>query len=151
MAPPTSTGLHERSSGILLHPTSLPGPFGCGDLGGEAFRFADFLQAAGQRWWQMLPVAPVGYGNSPYQALSAFAGNPLLIGLDRQVERGLLDRVPATRLPVDRVDYARTGAFREGQLRAAFAAFGRAGRSRFRRFCEEQSGWLEDWALYRTI
>ena len=148
---PRTPGLHERSSGILLHPTSLPGPFGCGDLGGEAHRFVEFLAAARQRWWQMLPVAPVGYGNSPYQALSAFAGNPLLIGLDKLVERGLLDRVPATRLPVGRVDYGRTTAFREGQLRAAFARFGRAGRSRFRRFCEEQAGWLEDWVLYRTI
>ncbi|WP_373047775.1 4-alpha-glucanotransferase [Vulgatibacter sp.] len=152
MAPRTPRpGLHDRSSGILLHPTSLPGPYGCGDLGPEAHRFVEFLHAAGQRYWQMLPVAPVGYGNSPYSALSAFAGNPLLISLDRLQEEGLLEQVPRPRLPVDRVDYERTRAFRRGQLRIAWGNFGRAGRSAFRRFCEEQAGWLEDYVLYRTI
>ncbi len=143
--------LHERSSGILLHPTSLPGPYGCGDLGREAHRFLEFLQAAGQRWWQMLPVAPVGYGNSPYSALSAFAGNPLLISLDRLVEEGLLESVPRPRFPADRVDYARASAFRREQLRAAFARFGRAGRTAFRRFSEEQASWLDDFVLYRAL
>jgi len=144
-------GLHDRSSGILLHPTSLPGPYGCGDLGPEAHRFAAFLADAGQRWWQMLPVAPVGYGNSPYSALSAFAGNPLLVSLDRLADEGLLERVPRPRLPVDRVDYARTAAFRREQLRAAYAGFGRKGRAAFRRFVEEQASWLEDFVLYRTL
>ena len=72
----------SRSSGVLLHPTSLPGPFGIGDLGASAFEFIDLLAAAGQRLWQVLPLGPTGYGNSPYQCFSAFAGNPLLIGLD---------------------------------------------------------------------
>ena len=79
-----------RSSGILLHPTSLPGAHGIGELGGEAHRFADFLKDAGQRIWQVLPLGPTGYGDSPYQCFSAFAGNPLLINLDTLVKRGYL-------------------------------------------------------------
>ena len=75
------SSLNERASGILLHPTSLPGPHGVGDLGADARRFVDFLHAAGQTFWQMLPVGPLGYGNSPYSGQSAFAGNPLLIAL----------------------------------------------------------------------
>src|SRR5258708_19429415 len=71
--------LRQRASGILLHPTSLPGPHGSGDLGAAARRFVDFLAAAKQRWWQMLPVGPAGYGESPYSAESAFAGSPLLV------------------------------------------------------------------------
>ena len=77
-----------RSSGILLHPTSLPGRFGIGDLGPEAYKFVDFLAAAGQRIWQVLPLGPTGYGDSPYQLFSAFAGNPLLISLDQLALRG---------------------------------------------------------------
>ena len=79
-----------RSSGILLHPTSLPGPYGIGELGPEAHAFADFLRDSGQRIWQVLPLGPTGYGDSPYQCFSAFAGNPLLISIDRLVERGYL-------------------------------------------------------------
>ena len=79
-----------RSSGILLHPTSLPGPFGIGDLGPVAYEFADFLASAGQSIWQMLPLGPTGYGDSPYQCFSAFAGNTLLISPDRLIEQGLL-------------------------------------------------------------
>src|ERR687885_577506 len=72
-----------RASGILLHPTSLPGPFGIGDLGSEAYRFVSFLKASGQQLWQMLPLGPTGYGNSPYQTYSAFAGSPLLLSLEQ--------------------------------------------------------------------
>src|ERR1700750_1846931 len=82
--------LSQRASGVLLHPTSLAGPHGCGELGPHAHGFSQWLADAGQRVWQMLPVGPVGYGNSPYSALSAFAGNPLLISLEPLVERGLL-------------------------------------------------------------
>jgi 4-alpha-glucanotransferase len=74
--------LNQRASGILLHPTSLPGRYGIGDLGRHAYEFVDFLEAAGQRYWQILPLGPTGYGESPYQCLSAFAGNTLLISLD---------------------------------------------------------------------
>ena len=77
-----------RNSGILLHLTCLPGRFGIGDIGKEAFRFADFLKSAGQHLWQMLPLGPTGYGNSPYQCLSVFAGNPLLISLEKLAEDG---------------------------------------------------------------
>ena len=88
------TGLRDmslsRCSGVLLHPTCLPGRFGIGDLGSNAVEFLDFLAAAGQRLWQVLPLGPTGYGDSPYQCLSAFAGNPLLISLDRLIDQGLL-------------------------------------------------------------
>src|SRR5262245_49678765 len=80
----------DRSSGVLLHPTSLPGRFGIGDLGPTAFEFIGWLATAGQRVWQVLPLSPTGYGNSPYQSFSAFAGNPLLISLDALIEDGLL-------------------------------------------------------------
>ena len=77
----------RRASGILLHPTSLPGRFGIGELGPEALRFVDFLAASSQRLWQVLPLGPTGYGDSPYQCFSAFAGNPLLVSLDTLAER----------------------------------------------------------------
>ena len=80
-----------RSSGLLLHPTCLPGGFGIGDLGPSALEFIDLLAAGGQRVWQVLPLGPTGYGESPYQLYSAFAGNPLLVSLDKLVERGWLD------------------------------------------------------------
>jgi 4-alpha-glucanotransferase len=148
--------LSERASGVLLHPTSLPGAYGCGDLGDESHAFAHWLRDAGQRLWQMLPVAPVGYGNSPYSALSAFAGNPLLISLDRLVEEALLPRSALERakaFPPGRVDYARTRAFREEQLRTAFAAFARrvGDHARFEEFCAANAVWLDDFALYAAI
>src|SRR5215475_3798840 len=82
----------QRSSGLLLHPTSLPGRYGIGDLGDYAYRFADYLEECGQRLWQVLPLGPTSYGDSPYQSLSAFAGNPLLISLDKLLEEGWLTR-----------------------------------------------------------
>src|SRR3954462_504985 len=82
--------LFPRSSGVLLHPTSLPGRYGVGDLGEWAFAFVDFLESAGQTIWQVLPLGPTSYGDSPYQALSAFAGNPLLISLDKLIGAGWL-------------------------------------------------------------
>ena len=99
-----------RSSGILLHPTSLPGRFGIGDLGPEAYGFVDFLAAAGQKIWQVLPLGPTGFGDSPYQLFSAFAGNPLLISLDQLAEEGLLtpeELAAAPEFPADEVDYGR--------------------------------------------
>src|SRR5262252_1073284 len=96
-----------RSSGILLHPTSLPGPYGIGELGPEAHRFAEFLHDAGQTVWQVLPLGPTGYGDSPYQCFSAFAGNPLLLSLDRLVELGYLTASDLENRPIfpnDHVD-----------------------------------------------
>src|SRR6476659_6570134 len=97
----------ERSSGILLHVTSLPGPHGIGDLGRAAYQWDDQLVAARQSWWQMLPLGPTGYADSPYQCLSAFAGNPNLISLERLVDDGLLRaaELPVADLPQDEVDY----------------------------------------------
>jgi 4-alpha-glucanotransferase len=148
--------LSERASGVLLHPTSLPGPYGCGDLGGEAHAFARWLRDAGQRLWQMLPVGPVGYGNSPYSARSAFAGDPLLIGLDRLVEEALLPRsalASAKGLPPGRVDYPKARAFREEQLRTAFTAFAKrsSDQAQFEVFCAANDAWLDDFALYAAI
>src|SRR5580704_10466657 len=102
--------LRVRASGVLLHATCLPGPHGSGDLGPQARAFVDFLASAGQRWWQMLPVAPPGYGESPYSADSAFAGSPLLISLGSLVEAGLLEAdaiAPSEPLTRDRVDHVR--------------------------------------------
>src|SRR5271168_5311291 len=99
-----------RSSGILLHPSSLGSPHGIGDLGAEARRFVDFLAEAGQKLWQVLPLGPTGYGESPYQCTSASAGNPLLISLDGLVEQGWLDASAlesAPQFPEDRVDFER--------------------------------------------
>jgi len=131
--------LTDRSSGVLLHPTSLAGGPENGDFGSEARAFVDFLAAAGQSWWQMLPIGPPGYGKSPYSAESAFAGNPMLISLEKLVEDGLLSASDA-------------GRPRGDQLRAAFDAFrGGGGDPDLDAFRGEARGWLEDFALYRGI
>ena len=145
--------LEERSGGVLLHLTSLPGPHGNGDLGAEAHRFAGQLAAAGQRWWQMLPVGPPGEGNSPYSARSAFAGSPLLIDLAALARDGVLRELAVPpRFPAERVDHAAAAAFRERELRRAFAAFER-GRKRasYRAFRERAAAWLEDFALFSAL
>lgn len=141
-----------RSSGILLHPTSLPGRFGIGDLGPEAYRFVDFLAAAGQRIWQVLPLGPTGYGDSPYQLFSAFAGNPLLISLDQLAEQGLLTREELARapeFPAGEVDYGRVIRFKLTLLRAAYARFGAS--AEFDSFRRENAGWLGDYALFMAV
>jgi len=147
--------LDDRASGVLLHPTSLPGRHGSGDLGDEARRFADFLASAGQRWWQMLPVGPVGYGNSPYSAQSSFAGNPTLIALEPLVEEGLLEAsaLGGRIFPERRVDFGAVVPFREERLRMAFAALPARGkpRSRLDAFKDESRGWLPDFALFRAL
>ena len=106
----------QRSSGILLHPTSLPGPFGIGDLGPEAFAFADFLVSSGQSLWQILPLGPTGYGDSPYACYSAFAGNTLLVSPEKLIEDGLLGKKDLPSIPHlsgDRVNYAAVHKFKE--------------------------------------
>ena len=142
--------LGERASGVLLHLTSLPGPHGSGDLGAEAVAFAETLARAEQRWWQMLPVGPCGYGDSPYSALSAFAGDPILVDLE-----SLGVPVAAGEPFADGdVDYAAARRFREAHLASAHAAFGRAGgaaRTAYEEFCAREGAWLEDWALYDAI
>ena len=149
-----------RRSGILLHPTSLPGRFGIGDLGDAAYRFIDFLAAAGQSYWQVLPLSPTGYGDSPYQGLSAFAGNPMLISPEKLAEAGYLSRedLEAGRVPVfpdDRVDFGPVIAYKTGLLDRAFGNFqARAThdqRAALARFCAEQAFWLDDFALFMAL
>ncbi|MBX3209301.1 MAG: 4-alpha-glucanotransferase [Labilithrix sp.] len=139
--------LRERTSGVLLHLSSLPGPHGIGDLGREARSFADFLARAGQRWWQMLPVGPVGFGDSPYSALSAFAGNPLFVDLDAfglDVPR----EAPSSE---DSVDYPAAARLRSRHLRLAFAKLDAAARRRLEAFREREAGWLDDFALFDAL
>jgi len=144
-----------RSSGVLLHPTSLPGPHGSGDLGDAAHHFVDWLVSAGQSLWQMLPLNPVGPGNSPYQSVSTFAGNPLLVDLPSLVERGWLGSVPDADFGRKRADYARSAPWRMALLRKAWQGFGEhAGdgdRELLHDFCRRQSHWLGDYALFMAL
>src|SRR5262249_38967365 len=115
--------LGNRTSGVLLHPTSLPSPHGSGDLGPNPRALVDFLAASKQSRWQMLPAGPVGYANSPYSAQSAFAGNPMFLAPELLVERGLLDASALSSpppFPAERVDFGTVPAYREQQRRAAF-------------------------------
>jgi len=146
-----------RSSGILLHPTSLPGAYGIGELGAEAHAFADFLHDAGQRIWQVLPLGPTGYGDSPYQCFSAFAGNPLLISMDELVERGYLERADLAERPAfaeNIVDFGAVIAWKLPLLRKAFESFRRgsgAELQRFDDFCARHATWLEEFALFMAL
>jgi 4-alpha-glucanotransferase len=144
-----------RASGILLHPTSLPGRYGIGDLGPEAHAFVDFLAETGQTWWQILPLGPVGYGGSPYQSPSSFAGNPLLISLDRLADRGWLDagELAAVRdLPHDRVDFDAVGELKGTWLRRAFREFVAAGDDPdFEAFRRDHGAWLADYVFFQAL
>ncbi len=146
----------ERRSGVLLHPTSLPAD-GAGDLGAHAYRFVDWLALAGQTLWQLLPLVAVGEGGSPYNGLSAFAGNVLLLSPDLLVEDALLDedeaRAPA--FEPDAADFAGAGRWKDGLLRRAHAAFGAAAspglRTGFAEYVERHRDWLDDWTLFRAL
>ncbi len=141
-----------RSGGILLHPTSLPGPYGIGDLGPQAYRFADFLASARMKIWQVLPLGPTGYGDSPYQSFSAFAGNPLLLSPEMLVSDGLLpesDLAAPPELPADRVDFARVTRWKRSLLDKAFARFTPS--KAFQSFCETQGPWLDDFARFMAF
>lgn len=148
----------SRVSGILLHPTSLPGRFGIGDLGRQAMAFADFLARAGQSLWQVLPLGPTGYGDSPYQCFSAFAGNPLLISPEGLADDGLLaarDLKKTPPFPPDAVDYGAVEQFKLPLLAKAFARF-EAGaspsqRDDFTGFCRSHASWLDDFALFMAL
>src|SRR4029077_1181222 len=136
------TFLSIRSSGILLHPTSLPGSFGIGDFGAEARAFIDFLAAAGQSLWQVLPLGPTGYGNSPYQSLSAFAGSTLLIDPRELQAEGLLTDgdLAAPPFPAECVEFEAARELREFLLQTAFRNFTAGAseqlRAEFEQFCE---------------
>ncbi len=147
-----------RRSGILMHPTSLPGRFGIGDLGEEAFRLVDFLASAGQSFWQVLPLSPTGYGDSPYQGLSAFAGNPMLISPEKLVEVGHLspgDLGGTPDFPAERVDFGPVIRYKTALLDRAFVNFRTRApgeqRAEFAHFCEEQAFWLDDFALFMAL
>jgi 4-alpha-glucanotransferase len=145
----------SRSSGILLHPTSLPSPFGIGDLGPEAYKFVDFLAEAGQTLWQVLPLGPTGYGDSPYASYSAFAGNTLLISPERLVDEGLLDHDDLEETPVRTVDYGYAHELKTRLLGRAYERFKTTDqtnlRSEFETFAQRQSRWLDAYALFRAL
>ena len=147
-----------RASGILLHPTSLPGRFGIGDLGPEAYAFADFLEAAGQSLWQMLPLGPTGYGNSPYSSYSAFAGNTLLISPEQLVTDGLLKNEQLERAPKfndEQVEFDEVQKFKDSLRSDAFESFKQNSAAdlseAFEKFCSEEAYWLDDYALFRAL
>lgn len=147
-----------RASGILLHPTSLPGRFGIGDLGPAAHRFADFLIASGQSLWQVLPLGPTGYGDSPYACYSGFAGNTLLISPEKLLDEGLLNQEELDEiqtLPPEMVDFGRAHEIKERVLTKAFTRYQRTTdtefRSAFETFSEQNSSWLNDYALFRAL
>ncbi len=150
--------LSRRSSGLLLHPTSLPGPGGIGDLGAGALEFLSFLSSAGQSWWQMLPVVVPGAGNSPYSSPSAFAGSPLLVSLEDLTAEGWLEAseaVLARGFSRDRVAYAAARRHKEKALGKAHRGFleraGPESRTAFEAFEDENRAWLEDFALFTVI
>lgn len=147
----------KRSSGILLHPSSLPSPYGIGDLGAEAYRFADWLASSGCRVWQVLPLGPTGYGDSPYQSFSAFAGNPYLISPEELLADGLLspaDLDPLRDLPAERVAFGELIPRKLTLLGAAFARY-QADPSKlsgeFDSFRAEHASWLNDYALFMAL
>jgi 4-alpha-glucanotransferase len=150
----------KRSSGILLHPTSLPGRFGIGDLGQEAYKFVDWLASAGQSYWQIMPLGPTGYGDSPYSSFSAFAGNTNLISPEKLVESGLLsdsDIHDAHDSAPGRVDYGKVIAYKRALLEKAFVNFtaklktDEPLRDDYKGFLDFASAWLEDYALFATL
>src|SRR5262249_31980607 len=146
-----------RASGVLLHVTSLPSPYGIGDVGPAAVAWVDRLQEAGQRWWQALPLGPTGYGDSPYQSLSSFACNGLLISPESLAADGLLHELglEAKPFPSGPVNYGVVISFKHQLLNQLWASF-KAGvrkdlRPAYERFCYEQAHWLEDYALFRAL
>ena len=142
-----------RESGILMHITSLPSPYGVGTMGKCAYEFVDFLKKAGQRYWQLLPLTPTGYGDSPYQSCSTFAGNHYLIDLDMLCEDGLLEKADYEHIDwisePKRADFGKLYNNRLNVLRKAYARF--AGGEDFNTFCRENSSWLPDFALFMAI
>ncbi len=147
----------KRAGGILLHPTSLSGRYGIGDLGPHAFRFVDWLASTGSRLWQVLPLGPTGYGDSPYQCFSAFAGNPYLISFDALIEDGLLsedDFVSMPKFNASRVDYGQLIPWKLYILEKAFSRLSSTSdefREDFEQFRKDNASWLDDYALFMSI
>ena len=147
-----------RASGLLLHPTSFPGKYGIGDFGKEAREFIDFLSDTRQKLWQILPLHPTGYGNSPYQCFSVHAGNPLLISLDELSAQGLLnndDLAEVPRFPVNTVDYEGVNNYKIPLLRKSFGVFEEDGGSEYKKafeaFCREKDEWLDIYSLFMAL
>lgn len=144
----------DRAAGVLLHPTSLPGHYGVGDLGPEAYHFVHFLEVTGQRLWQVFPLGPTGYQNSPYQSFSAFAGNPILISPDKLAEDGLLDASDLQDVPefsLHHADFERVIGFKNHLFQKAFIKFRKdknGACANYDAFCEENRDWLDDYALF---
>jgi 4-alpha-glucanotransferase len=150
--------LTQRTSGVLLHPTSLPGPHGSGDLGPSAYHFVDWLHDAGQSLWQVLPLNPIGPGNSPYASVSAFAGAPTLVALEPLIEKGWLAPTTLPQLhafDAHRVHYGEVITFRMAKLRIAAQGFttqaSAQDRAAFAQFCQQEASWLEDYALFMAL
>ncbi len=148
--------LNQRASGILLHPTSLPGKYGAGDFGSAAYQFIDWLVEAGQTYWQILPLGKIGPGNSPYMSSSAFAGNILLIDLEDLVKLGFLtqqDLLPEPGFSAERVDFGLLHVYHMQRLHRAAQAFfsGTKMQGAYRKFCTTEQDWLEDYALFMAI
>ncbi len=148
----------SRSSGILLHPTSLPGEYGIGDLGSAAFRFVDFLAESSQKYWQILPLGPTGYGDSPYQCFSAFAGNTLMISPEKLIDDGLITAEDLADVPdflEHKIDFGLVTDWKNQLLSRAYEGFHHVTsvdlRGKFETFCQENESWLDDYALYRSI
>ena len=150
----------RRTSGVLLHPTSLDGGHGIGDLGNTAYKFVDFLVEAKQKIWQILPLGPTGYGNSPYLCYSAIAGNPILISLDLLQEQGWLSpgdfvQIPKPDFPSDRVDFDLVVPYKMGLLEISYKNFLSSAtkdeKEAFVFFCHQQSSWLDDYALFMAL
>jgi 4-alpha-glucanotransferase len=147
----------NRSAGILLHPTSLPGPYGIGDLGPASFLWIDTLDRARQRWWQVLPLGPTGYGDSPYQSFSTFAGNTYLLSPELLLKDGLLEKADLADLsfPQDHVDYGAIFDFKVKLLSKAWARFqtnkAPTLKGPFDEFVTKQAAWLDDYALYMAL
>jgi 4-alpha-glucanotransferase len=147
----------SRAGGILLHPSSLPGPYGIGDLGPQIYRFVDWLASTGCRLWQVLPLGPTGYGDSPYQCFSAFAGNPYLISFDALIEERLLSRDDFAAMPAfhpSRVNYGELIPWKLDLLQKAFSHLSSKAthfRNEFEKFRMDNASWLDDFALFMSL
>ena len=142
-----------RTSGILMHITSLPGKYGVGTMGRQAYEFVDFLKKAGQSYWQILPLTPTSYGDSPYQSCSTFAGNHYLIDLEQLMKDGLLTQADLEgiqwNVTDDKADF---GLLYQNRLRVLRAAYGRfTPDGDYARFCDENSNWLPDFTLFMAL
>lgn len=150
------TWMAQRAAGVVLHPTSLPGPHGAGDFGPDAYYFIDWLHTAGQTLWQTLPLGPVGPGHSPYMGSSAFAGNPLLVAFEPLVDRGWLDaKCLDTTWDDERIDYTLLMPWRLARLREAFAGFEQLAsaqdRAELAQWAQTQAVWLDDYTLFMAL